>query len=192
MAEYVYHRISGLRNSVRRVVSCLVLCIIHSGCSDDVQVAQTVDTSGIELDASNTVWNTEIVFTDSVTTKATVHADRARIYASRQETLLDSNVVVYFFDKDGTQAAQLHCRKARVDNRTNTMYATGSVVIESALSSTRVESNSMMWNGNTRKLSSPEYVKVNRPGEVLEGGVGFESDESMSNYRIFKVRGVKQ
>jgi hypothetical protein len=65
-------------------------------------------------------------------------------------------------------------------------------VIESALSSTRVESNSMMWNGNTRKLSSQEYVKVNRPGEVLEGGVGFESDESMSNYRIFKVRGVKQ
>lgn len=192
MAEHKGKHAFRFRHAVLRAFVCTTICMISAGCGGDVQVAQTVDTSGIELDAANTVWDTEIVFTDSVTTKATVHADRARIYASRQETLLDSNVVVYFFEKDGTQAAQLHCRRARVDNRTNTMYATGDVVIESALSSTRVESNSMMWNGNTRKLSSQEYVKVNRPGEVLEGGVGFESDESMSNYRIFKVRGVKQ
>ncbi|MFM2134050.1 MAG: hypothetical protein RL156_1331 [Bacteroidota bacterium] len=192
MAEYNTDRACFFRHAVRAAFACIVLCMLSAGCNDDVQVAQTVDTSGIELDAANTVWDAEIVFTDSVTTKATVQADRARIYASRQETLLDSNVVVFFFEKDGTQAAQLHCHKARVDNRTNTMYATGNVVIESALSSTRVESNSMMWNGNTRKLSSQEYVKVNRPGELIEGGVGFESDESMSNYRIFKVRGVKQ
>ena len=148
--------------------------------------------SGIELDAVNTVWDTDITFTDSTLTKATVHARRARLYGTRQETLLDSGVVVNFFNAQGSCLAVLHCQRARIDNRTNAMNASGNVVIDSKVNSTRVESSTMNWDNSRRMLSSRDYVKVTRPGEFIEGGVGFESNESMSSYRIFHVRGVQQ
>lgn len=170
----------------------LTVCFILNSCTKDEQLAQNIDTSTIDLEASNTVWNTDITFTDSSITKARVHADRGRLYGSRQETVLDSHVVVRFFSPKGSELAQLHCQRVRIDNRTNAMFASGNVVIESNVNGTKVESASMMWDNKSRKLTSQEYVKVTRPGEIIEGGIGFESDESMSNYRIFKVKGVKQ
>ncbi|MFM8471902.1 MAG: LPS export ABC transporter periplasmic protein LptC [Candidatus Kapaibacterium sp.] len=170
----------------------LLIALIFPACSGQEKAAQTVDMSTIEVEASNTVWNTDITFTDSMFTKARVHADRARLYAARQETILDSQVVAWFYGADGARLAELRCIRARVDNRTNSMYATGDVTIVSDVNGTRVEGVSMMWDNKTRKLSSRDYVKVVRTDEVIEGGVGFESDESMTNYRIFKVKGVKQ
>jgi LPS export ABC transporter protein LptC len=184
------HPLRGM--NARAVALCCALTFALASCTREEPAAQTVDTSTLELEASNTVWNTDITFTDSMVTKARVHADRARLYGTRQETILDSHVVVHFFGTDGERLAELRCIQARVDNRTNSMYATGDVVIQSDVNGTRVEGVSMMWDNASRKLSSREYVKVTRIGEVIEGGVGFESDESMSNYRIFKVKGVKQ
>ncbi|MFM8568134.1 MAG: LPS export ABC transporter periplasmic protein LptC [Candidatus Kapaibacterium sp.] len=170
----------------------ILIALIFPACSGQEKAAQTVDMSTIEVEASNTVWNTDITFTDSMFTKARVHADRARLYAARQETILDSQVVAWFYGTDGARLAELRCIRASVDNRTNSMYATGDVTIVSDVNGTRVEGISMMWDNKTRKLSSRDYVKVVRTDEVIEGGVGFESDESMTNYRIFKVKGVKQ
>lgn len=185
----LYGTVSGPRVIL---IMALILFFNLNSCTKDEQLAQNVDTSGIDLEASNTVWNTDITFTDSSITKARVHADRGRLYGARQETVLDSHVVVNFYSPNGTELAQLQCRLVRIDNRSNAMYASGNVVIESNVNGTRVESASMMWDHKSRKLTSQEYVKVTRPGETIEGGIGFESDESMSNYRIFKVKGVKQ
>ncbi|MFM8177624.1 MAG: LPS export ABC transporter periplasmic protein LptC [Candidatus Kapaibacterium sp.] len=187
------HPLSSVRACVMLAwLGLLLIALLFPACSDQEKAAQTVDMSTIEVEASNTVWNTDITFTDSMFTKARVHADRARLYAARQETILDSQVVAWFYGADGARLAELRCIRARVDNRTNSMYATGDVTIVSDVNGTRVEGVSMMWDNKTRKLSSRDYVKVVRTAEVIEGGVGFESDESMTNYRIFKVKGVKQ
>ena len=45
----------------------------------------------------------------------------------------------------------------------------------------------MEWK--KRKLFSNQYVKINSPVEIIEG-YGFESNQDLSNYKIFKVSGV--
>ena len=153
---------------------------------------QIIEQPKNDITPSNTLWGVDMTFMDSTLTKAKLHANHVRLYSDKQESLLDTNVVVDFYSVTGTRNARLTCDSARVDNRSNNMWAYGHVLVVSDASQTRVETNSMMWDNTKRKLYSNEYVKITRPGEIIEGGVGFESDESISNYRIFKVSGVKQ
>ncbi len=170
----------------------VVVTLCLTSCEDQNAHQETVDSAKVDLVPSNILMDTDISFMDSLYTKAKVHAHRARVYAERQETLLDSAVFVRFFSKEGVLSATLKCDNVKVDNRTNNMYATGHVVVDSPQSATHVETNSMMWDNARSKLYSNEYVRISKPNEMIEGGVGFESDLSMTNYRIFKVSGVKQ
>ncbi len=172
--------------------TCVFVLSFLTSCQDSDAQQSTLDDSKLDLAPSNILLDTDISFMDSLFTKAKVHAYRARVFNDKQETLLDSNVVVRFFNRDGSLAATLTCDHVRVDNRTNNMYSQGHVIVDSQQSMTHVETNSMMWDNARGKLYSNEYVKITKPNELIEGGVGFESDQSMSNYRIFKVSGVKQ
>ena len=189
----IWTRHSG-RLLVRKVIPLiiLILSLCEISCTTDTGKQNTVDETSIDLTPSNIMWDSDIVFTDSLITKASVHSRRARVYNDKQETLLDTAIVVRFYNSTGGLAALLHCDRVRVDNRSNNMYASGHVVVEAEATQTRVETNTMMWDNIKRKLYSNEYVRVTKPHEMIEGGIGFESDESMTNYRIFRVTGVKQ
>ncbi len=184
-----------IKPDLARIVPILLvafLCAVLNSCGGDEDKGVRLDESKLDLQPSNILMDTDISFMDSLNTKAKVHAHRARVYNERQETLLDSNVIVHFFAKDGTLSATLTCDAVKVDNRSNNMYASGHVIVDSQQSQTHVETNSMMWDNARGKLYSSDYVKITKPNEYIEGGVGFESDLTMANYRIFKVSGVKQ
>jgi len=172
------------------VLSFFVLGIVS--CTDDTAKQSTVNTALVDLIPSNTLWDFSMMLTDSSFVKAKISSRKARLYGERQESYLDTNVIVDFLTPGGKRSARLTCDSAHIDNRTNNMWAKGKVIIVSDSSHTRVETSVMMWDNTRRKLYSNEYVKIQRPGELIEGGVGFESDESLRNYRIFRVSGVRQ
>ncbi len=180
--------------SMRALRSVLVLSvlIVLASCSDGTTKQPTVDVSQLDMSVSNYLSGTEITFMDSTMTKAVVSAHRARVFAARQETVLDTAVVVKFYNANGELNATLSCDMVQVDNRSNNMIATGNVIVDAKRTQTKVETKTMTWDNARRKLYSSEYVRITKPGELIEGGIGFESDEAMSNYRIFKVSGVKQ
>ena len=184
------------KNIINNYTLFLLACVFFSvftliSCTDSNQGNATEQPKN-DITPSNTLWGVDMTFMDSSQTKAKLHAQHVRLYSDRQETMFDTNIRVDFFSATGSRNAQLTCDSAKVDNKTNNMWAFGHVLVISDSSQNRVETNSMMWDNLKRKLYSNEYVKISRPGEVIEGGVGFESDESISNYRIFKVTGIKQ
>jgi len=134
--------------------------------------------------------NATILFTDSSYTRARLQVGHARRYISRMETLLDSGVYAEFFDRDGTVSATLVADSARIDDRTKDMVAYGSVHVESDINQTTVDTDRLHWNNDQRRLHSDAYVKVvdRLRGRTIEG-TGFESDESLRNYRIYRVSG---
>lgn len=166
------------------------MLISFSSCTDSKQAPP--EQPKYDITPSNTLWDFKMDFMDSSVVKARLSARRARLYNDRQESLLDTNVIVDFMSPSGNRAARLTADSARVDNRTNNMWAKGKVIVISDSSHTRLETTLLLWDNTRRKIYSTEYVKITRPGEVIEGGVGFESDEYLKNYRIFKVSGVKQ
>lgn len=47
----------------------------------------------------------------------------------------------------------------------------------------------LLWTNKTRRVSSEDYVKITTAKEIIEG-IGFESDQELKNYTIYKVTGT--
>jgi len=135
--------------------------------------------------------NMEFVFFDSSITKNVINAKRARIYSSKKETILDSGVFVRFYNSIGKQNGTLKANEINIDDATKDMTAKGNVIVISDSSNTKLETTKLNWKQDTRKIYTDVYVKITSPTEIIEG-IGLESDENLSNYKIYKVTGIKQ
>ena len=69
------------------------------------------------------------------------------------------------------------------------MFAKGNVVVISDSTNTSLETQKLNWDNIEKKIYSDLFVKITTPKEIING-VGFESDEHLHNYKIFKVTGV--
>lgn len=157
---------------------------------------QTENTNHIAADLQNTELlpdqisnNLTINFIDSSFNKASIFADRGRIFSSENYSILDSNVKVIFYSITGRQNGVLTAKQVKIDDLTKNMFATGNVLVISDSTKSQLETEELEWNNSTHKLHSKVFVKITSPKEIINGW-GFESDESLSNYKIFKVTGV--
>jgi LPS export ABC transporter protein LptC len=72
-----------------------------------------------------------------------------------------------------------------VNESTYDLRAEGDVVVVSD-DSTKLRSERLFWDNKRRLIHTPEFVTVTSPRENVQGH-GFESDQRLRNYRIFKV-----
>ncbi len=134
----------------------------------------------------------EVHFVDSSFTKAILNADTAKIYQKRQETYLIGSVKVRFFDeKQAGDTSVLTSDSAKIDDVTNNMLARGNVFVVSDSKQMTLRTSVLQWDNLRRKLFSTEFVKIVSPKETIEG-FGFESDQTLNNYKIFRVKGVSR
>ena len=163
------------------------------GCDNDKVIPKNnIDIKNLETQPDQISYKTEVIFVDSNFTKAILKAERARVYQSRMETLLDGGVYVQFFKRNSaSKVSYLTSDSARIDDRTKNMMAGGHVVVISDSTDTKLETSLLEWDNNTQKLFSTEFVRVTSPSETIQG-YGFESDQSLSNYKIFRVSGQQR
>jgi LPS export ABC transporter protein LptC len=133
----------------------------------------------------------EFVFIDSGTTKNIINARRSRVYNEKCETILDSGVFVRFYDANGKQSGTLRADIVNIDDKTKDMVANGNIIVVSDSNLTKLETNTLKWEQQRRRIYTDVYVKITSPSEIIEG-IGLESDERLSNYKIYKVTGIKQ
>jgi LPS export ABC transporter protein LptC len=163
-------------------VCVLVLCMC--GCGEKIRpsVLQGIDTKHGPQQES---WHSTVVISDSGKVQARIIAGYIRKFDSPQETLLDSGVVVYFYNELGKQTTTMTALHGKVNERTYDIDAFGSVVVVSD-DSTKLRSEKLYWDNQRRLIHTPEYVSIVSPKEKVQGQ-GFESDQRLRNYRIFKV-----
>ena len=126
---------------------------------------------------------------DSSKVKAIIKAGQARVYEERMETYLDSGVTVEFLSKTtGKRVSILTADSARIDEKTNDMMAGGNVVVIADSSGTVLRTELLMWSEKRRKLHTTKFVDIRSPQEEIQG-YGFESDQYLKNYVIYKVSG---
>lgn len=61
----------------------------------------------------------------------------------------------------------------------------GNVVVKN-VSDERFESQELFLNENTGRFYSNKYIEIHRPGKLMLKGYGFESNQQMTDYRIFR------
>ncbi len=129
-------------------------------------------------------------FSDSSFTRAVLKAGRAEVDEVQRETLLGNGVFVTFNSRvTGEPSAWLKADSAIIDDRTKDMTAIGNVHVHSDSSNTSLTTSRLVWDQSKERITSSEYVKITTPSEIIEG-VGFVSDQHLTNYRIFQVRGI--
>ena len=162
----------------------LIFLILTFACSDD-KIKPSIDNSD-EYDEIPTQesWNSKILFTEDGNLKAVLYADHLTRFSEKEESYLDQ-VRIDFFDGDGLNTSKLTSKKGRVDDATKNMFAIDSVVAVSD-SGVTLLTDELMWNNKTQKITTDKFVTIISTDEKIQG-YGFESDQSLSNYVIYKV-----
>ena len=165
---------------------CALCFLLVVGCEEKVKPSIFSTVVGRDIPTQES-WNVQITFTDSGKVSAILRAGHIAIYADQKQTLLDSNIVVDFFDEHERHTSILTARRGRVYDATHDFEARDSVVVLSD-SGTTLKTEELYWSNATQKVRTPAYVEISSPKEQIQGH-GFESDQSLKRYTIFKVTG---
>ncbi len=174
-------------------VAATAIILLSMSCQEKSKATpKLLDSTDWTLKPEQISHDFEVKFVDSNWVKAKLKAGRGRIYTSRMETLIDNALRLELFSKNSSNVTTwLTADSARIDDNTRDMIAKGKVVVFSDSSQTRLETSVLQWNQAEQKFFSTAFVRITSPSELIEG-YGFESDQYLLNYKIFKVSGVKQ
>ncbi len=92
------------------------------------------------------------------------------------------------FYKAGEVVSTLTGMRGKVTDATKDIEIFDSVKVVNKTGSELVTSK-LLWKNATQKVYSDVFVRITTPKEIIEG-VGFESDQNLNNYVIYKVSGV--
>ena len=159
------------------------------GCEEKTQpsVISTFDSSKLPQQES---WNSTIVVSDSGRISAIIVAGYIRVSELSRQTEMSQGVKVRFFSREGKQTSILTSDEGSVDETNNNLEARKNVVVVSSDSS-RMKTEQLFWDNQRQLIYTPEYVQIKTVKEKMQGH-GFESDQSLKNYRVFRVTGQTQ
>jgi LPS export ABC transporter protein LptC len=171
---------------------CSLLCtpmLMFSGCEEKIQpsVLSTIDSRTLPQQES---WNSTIVVSDSGHITAIILAGYIQVFESDQKTQMSQGVRVRFFNPQGLQTSVLTSDEGNVDEATNNLEARKNVIVVSSDLS-RMTTEQLFWDNQRQLIYTPAYVQITTEKDKLQGH-GFESDQNLKNYRIFRVTGQSQ
>jgi LPS export ABC transporter protein LptC len=135
-------------------------------------------------------WNSTVTVSDSGIVKAVIKAGYIRVYEEPRRTFLSDGVTVDFYD-EGQKTSVLTSSEAKVNDATNDLEAWGNVVVVSQSDGTVLRTERLFFDHRRQLIHTPEFVRIVSPNEKIQG-TGFEAEQNLANYRIFKVSGEAQ
>lgn len=163
----------------------IFVLISITSCEDKFKPLQTTESTD-DLPSQES-WNSTVTFSDSGNVKAVLKAGHILVYSNKGFTLIDSGAVVDFY-KDGKIASTLTGRKGKINDKSKDIEIYDSVHVVN-MEGSELKTQKLLWINLTQRVSSDEFVSIKTPAETIEG-IGFESDQNLKNYKIFKVSGT--
>jgi len=118
---------------------------------------------------------------------------RTRLTAPLQLDFADKNrefpkgIKLEFFNAQGEKTSTLTAAYGSYKGKDDLYMVRGNVFIID-MENQRFYTEELFWNPTTRKITSDKFIKIETPRDTLMG-LGFESDESLSRYKILKPSG---
>lgn len=177
---------------VKYAVYCSLLIISYSliqGCSGDKVQPPNSDIISSDSIPSQESYKSVVTFSDSGKVKAILDAGRIRIFSKFNYTLIDSGAKVDFY-KNGVYSSTLTGKRGKIYDNTKDVEVYDSVKMVSENGSV-LTTNKLYWVNKTQRIKSDEFVHIKTPNEDIRG-YGFEADQNLKNYVIYKVSGEVQ
>jgi LPS export ABC transporter protein LptC len=170
-----------------RFILVAALCIAIAGCEEKVR-PDVRPLARAEIPDQES-WSSTVRFSDSARVKAILWAGHIAVYSQQKSTLLSDSIHVDFFNEQEVHTSVLTARRGKVNEQTEDFEAHDNVVVVSD-SGTILRTDSLFWDNAERKIHTDAFVDIVSPTEHIMGH-GMVSDQSLRNYRIFKVTGQR-
>lgn len=176
---------------MKAVFGAALCALALLGCTERSSIQRSADDPFLTAPA-HLAYNVKVRFTDSNKTKAVLYARQGTIDDRTQTTTMTGNVVVDFFDRPGQSVeARLTADSVIVDDRSKNMTAFANVRVESQVRRVTLTTTSLMWVQTTARVRTEDPVHIETGSETIDG-VGFESNQDLSSFSLFQVRGVRR
>lgn len=158
-----------------------------TGCENDLEKVKLV--TGKDLAPVEQATGLQIIYSDSANVKVKVKAKMMQRYQGEDPyTEMPQGVHVEFFDDQDKPSTLMTASRAVKHEKSQMMEAFGNVEVVNAKNE-KLNTEYLVWNESTKKISSNEFVKITTNDKIIFGN-GFESNQDFTNYRIFKITGT--
>jgi len=160
------------------------VALIFTSCNDN-KIKPTIGNSIIDGQyPSQESWDSKILFSEEGKIKAVLYADHLTKFDDSQETYLEG-VKILFYNEEGVNTSVLTSDSGKVNDITKNMYAIKNVVAISDSGDT-LTSDELLWVNEDQKIKTDKFVTIKSEEETIQG-YGFESDQHLNNYVIYKI-----
>jgi LPS export ABC transporter protein LptC len=162
------------------VVNCFV-------CKRQEPAATTPAASNGEL-PDQEGWKSTSIATSNGQTTAIIAYGHMKRYESQKMIYFDDGIAIDFFNEKGQHSSKLTSQKGKLDENTNNVEADEQVVAVSD-SGVTLKTERLWWDNALEKVISDQFVTITTTEKDTFSGVGFESDQNLSNWNIKEFQG---
>ena len=134
--------------------------------------------------------NSEILYTENGSLKVKVISQKMERFSGEEERIeLSGNVHFDFYklDSDSSKSV-LTCNKAVINNTTDIMTASQSVVLKSSEGKELI-TEELIWDKEKNIIYTDLEITIKTKDELIKG-VGFQSNPDFEEYKIKKASGI--
>ena len=135
--------------------------------------------------------NVKVILSDSGNVKIIMRAPLVERFTQNEEEpydLLSEGMHVDFLDSLGNVDANVTCEHAIHYPQKKILILTKNVQVYN-VDGDKLNSEYLVWNSKTEKITSNDFVKITTGDEIIYGN-GFEADQDFTNYQISDIKGV--
>lgn len=148
-----------------------------------------ISIQGTELFPIETIKDCEIVYSDSAKVRVILNTPLLNRFVGDSSYMeFDEGVRVQFFSSNGSKESELSSLYAIVDQEREIMQARKKVEVRN-IKGDLLETEHLIWDGNTEEIYTDEFVKITTESEVIFGE-GLRSNQDFSRYTIKNVNGT--
>lgn len=169
----------------QKILFIILIITALSGCEDKFAPPKTDISTQDKPDQES--WGSSVSFSDSGNVVAILNAQYMAHFAGKGYILIDSGAQVDFY-KNGEIVSTLTGKHGMVLDSTKDIEIEDSVVVVNKEGSI-LKTDKLFWNNKEQRVYSDQFVSIKTPTEEIQG-IGFESDQNLTNYKIYKVTGT--
>lgn len=170
------------------VVMLLLFSVTLFSCNQEVK--EVVEVSS-DPEKSYTMKATQVntLISDSGITRYRVKAKEWLVFGNAKEphSYFPEGIYVEKFDTTFHTEASIKADTAYYFDKKGLWRLIGNVEVES-LQGERFNTSELFWDQKAEKVYSDKYIRIQQKEQIITG-VGFESNQNMTRYRIFNSQG---
>lgn len=123
-----------------------------------------------------------MILTSAGFREAVIYAETLMVF-EKEDSTLAKGVRIDFYDEKGKYQSTLTAQNGLVRQKLQKFAVWGNVVVVN--DSSRLETESLYWNPKSKLITTDDFVRLERNGDVVTG-YGLEADNRLQSVRILR------